>query len=308
MLSMIVASSVTSATTVIGDWFQNNKNALIMVPLRILLIVTLAVVMRYAAKRLIRHAVRHLRQAPLPAPAGGDHRVADKDSRITRERRRQRADTVSMILGCSSTVAITAAAVMLVLGDLGVNLAPLIASAGIIGIAVGFGAQSLVGDFLSGMFMLLEDQYGVGDAVQLDGITSGLVERVGLRVTQLRNPETGCLWFVRNGDIRRLGNHTQDWAIALLDIAVAYDEDIDQATKILDAAARSLAADRTYCHHVLGEPESWGIQALTADSVTLRVSIKTAPHQQWPITRELRRRIKTAFDDHGIRTSPTPPA
>ena len=165
---------------------------------------------------------------------------------------------------------------------MGYNIAPLIASAGILGVALGFGAQSLVKDFLSGIFMILEDQYGVGDVVNV-GEATGTVEAVGLRVTRLRDVD-GTVWYVRNGEILAVGNMSQNWARSVLDISISYHEDVDRVTRILRGVAHEMWEDPDY----------------RPDAFVVRVVIKTAPLEQWAISRELRQRIKTRFDELGI--------
>lgn len=284
-------------------WWTEHAEFLVTVPLRIALILVLAIVLRYVAVRLIKRAVTQMVSAPrkmesrIRSTAG--RAVVDKNRRIAAERRKQRAQTLGQMLGSIATLVIFATAVVLMLGELGVALGPIIASAGIVGLAIGFGAQTLVADYLSGIFMLMEDQYGVGDWVDV-GDASGAVEEVGLRVTQLRDLD-GVLWFVRNSQIYRVGNHSQDWAQTVLDVPVGYDQDIDRAGELVLAAARGLTEDSEYKHQVLDEPELWGVQDVTADAVVLRLAVRTAPLEQWAIARELRKRIKSALDQEGVR-------
>jgi small conductance mechanosensitive channel len=167
-----------------------------------------------------------------------------------------------------------------------------------VGVALGFGAQDLVSDFISGMFMLLEDQYGVGDIIDA-GEATGTVEGISLRTTRLRSVD-GTLWYIPNGEIRRLGNMSQDWARALLDIGVAYDTDTDRASAIIERVAASMAEEEEYKGKFLDTPEVWGVERLAADAVEIRLVIKTTPGDQYAIARELRRRIKHAFDAEGI--------
>ena len=184
----------------------------------------------------------------------------------------------------------------LVVGEFGLNLAPLLAGAGIVGIALGFGAQSLVKDFLSGMFILVEDQFGVGDIVDLDQQTSGTVEAVSLRTTRLRAVD-GTVWHVPNGDIRRVGNKSQHWSRALLDVEVAYDTDIEQAKGVIKRVADTLWHERD---DILEEPEVWGVERLGPNAIVIRLVVKTRPADQYDVSRELRQRLKEAFDAEGI--------
>jgi small conductance mechanosensitive channel len=184
--------------------------------------------------------------------------------------------------------------VIMVLAELGYNIAPILAGAGVLGVAVGFGSQSLVKDFLSGVFMLVEDQYGVGDVVDL-GSATGTVEAVSLRVTRLRDVD-GTVWYVRNGEILRVGNMSQNWARTVLDIPVDYSEDLVHVREVLTEVAHNLWIDDEYQKVIIEEPEVWGVQSLDADSVVVRVTLKTAPMEQWNVAREMRERVKARFD------------
>jgi small conductance mechanosensitive channel len=195
----------------------------------------------------------------------------------------------SIVTGIVLAIVIT-----MVLAEVGINVGPIIASAGIIGVALGFGAQSLVSDFLSGIFMIFEDQYGVGDVVDL-GEAVGTVEAVSLRITRVRDVN-GTVWYVRNGEIVRVGNQSQNWARTVLDISVAYDEDLAKVQRVLREVAHDLWEDDDFKGVVIEEPEVWGVEALTPDGVTVRVTLKTAPLEQWRVAREMRQRIKARFD------------
>ena len=186
----------------------------------------------------------------------------------------------------------------MILSQVGVNIAPIIASAGILGIALGFGAQSLVKDFLSGVFMIFEDQYGVGDVIDV-GEAIGTVEAVSLRVTRLRDLD-GTVWYVPNGEILRVGNKSQNWSRAVVDVGVGYDEDLARAKRVLSEVAHDLWEDEDFRSVIVEEPEVTGVEALTPDAITLRVLVKTPPMEQWAVARELRQRIKARFDHEGI--------
>jgi small-conductance mechanosensitive channel len=187
-------------------------------------------------------------------------------------------------------------ATFMILGEIGINLGPLIAGAGIIGVALGFGSQSLVKDFLSGVFILVEDQFGVGDIVDLDGQTSGTVDAVSLRTTRLRSVD-GTLWHVPNGEIRRVGNKSQHWSRALIDIEVAYDTDLDHAEAVIARVADEIATGDA---DVIEQPEVWGVEQLGANGIVIRLVVKTRPSEQFRVSRELRRRIKAVFEEEGI--------
>jgi moderate conductance mechanosensitive channel len=212
--------------------------------------------------------------------------------------RARRVETVAALLRSIVSAAVWTVAALMALAELGLNLGPLIAGAGIVGVAVGFGAQNLVRDFLSGIFMLVEDQYGVGDVIDA-GPATGTVESVGLRSTRIRDVN-GTVWHLPNGHIERVGNKSQLWSRALLDIDVSYQTDIGHATEVIKRTAQTMCDDPDYAESVLSEPEVWGVENLGLDSVTIRLVLKTAPNDQFKVTRELRARIKAAFDEAGI--------
>ena len=213
-------------------------------------------------------------------------------------RANMRTETIGGVLRSLATFAIWAIAVVMVMAEVGVNLGPLIAGAGIVGVALGFGAQSLVKDFLSGIFMLLEDQYGIGDIVDV-GEAIGTIEAITLRSTRLRDVE-GTVWHVPNGQITRVGNMSQQWARALLDIGVAYDTDVPHATGVMKRVADEMWKDDEWGDLILDEPNVWGLQDFAADQLTLRIVMKAVPGRQWSVSREYRARLKAAFDAEGI--------
>jgi moderate conductance mechanosensitive channel len=264
--------------------------------LQIVLILLIASVVLFLARRVIARSVAHAKE-----PDTGRSRLRRREQRedaTSSIRRAQRADALGALMSSVTTVVIWVLATFLILAEVGVNLAPLVAGAGVVGLAVGFGAQDLVSDFLSGVFMLAEDQFGVGDIIDV-GEAVGVVEGVSLRTTRIRDVE-GTLWHVPNGEIRRVGNSSQQWARSLLDIGVAYDTDVDTAIDVIERVANAMAEEDGYREQFLDAPDVWGVQSLGADSVDIRLVIKTQPGKQWAISRELRRRIKAAFDATGI--------
>ena len=285
------------------DWTHNEVLAhaagwLIGKPLAILWLLVLALVARWLLFKLVDRLVRRAQTGVLPnALSRGS--FTEHEHEVTRTRRSQRAQTIGTLLKSIVSGVIVAIVVMMALSEVGVDIAPLIASAGILGVALGFGAQSLVKDFLSGIFMIFEDQYGVGDSVNL-GDVSGTVEAVGLRVTRLRDVD-GTVWYVRNGEILRVGNQSQNWSRSVLDIAVGYKEDVAKVRRVLKEVAHSLWEDPVYHDKIIEEPEVWGVQSLGPDSVVVRVTLKTMPQQQWTVSREMRERVKTRFDEEGIQ-------
>ena len=282
-------------------WFVD---VLIGTPLAIVGLVLLGLVIRWLLYRLVDRVVAGAEHGVLPARVGrmslggGKATVPTPAELAVSTRRVQRAKTMGTLLKSVITGVLLAVIGTMVLAEIGVNIGPIIASAGIIGIALGFGAQSLVSDFLSGVFMIFEDQYGVGDVVDL-GEATGTVEAVSLRVTRLRDVN-GTVWYVRNGEILRVGNMSQNWARTVLDITVAYGEDLAKVRRVLQDVAHDLWNDEEFKGLIIEEPEVWGVEALAPDGVTVRVTLKTAPLEQWAVAREMRQRIKARFDHEGI--------
>jgi moderate conductance mechanosensitive channel len=273
-------------------------------PLAILVVLLLAALTRWILHRVIDRITSRASDGVMPGSFGlgklgrsAEKRASSAQS-IAAARHEQRAKAMGSLLKSISTGVIFAIAVVMVLSEVGVNIAPIIASAGIVGLAIGFGAQSLVKDFLSGIFMIFEDQYGVGDVIDA-GEAIGTVEAVSLRVTRIRDIN-GTVWYVRNGEILRVGNMSQNWAQTVLDIQVAYSEDLHRVRQVLADVAHDMWEDEDYKGKIIEEPEVWGIQSLDADGVTIRVVLKTAPLQQWVVAREMRERIKARFDHEGI--------
>jgi small conductance mechanosensitive channel len=214
------------------------------------------------------------------------------------EQAKQRAKTLGSILRSTATVVIYTIAILMALGEFDVNLGPLIAGAGIAGIALGFGAQSIVRDFLSGFFMLVEDQFAVGDIIDV-GEASGVVENISLRTTQVRDIN-GTLWYIPNGEIHRVANKSQQWARAVLDIEVAYDTDIEKASRVIKEVADEVWNEHAANATIIEEPEIWGVEMFGESSIAIRLVCKVEPGEQWMTSRVVRRRIKEAFDREGI--------
>jgi moderate conductance mechanosensitive channel len=292
-LAEIVADNVTN------DLVALLLARLISPGLSVLLIIFVAVVLSSLVRRLIGRIVARMKDPELAPTRRLRRRAGVPVSEIEEDlRRAQRADALGGLASSVIKAVIWTMAVIMVIGRFGLEIGPLIAGAGIVGVALGFGAQDLVKDFLSGVFMLIEDQYGVGDIVDA-GEAIGVVEGISLRSTRIRDVD-GTLWHIPNGEIRRVGNMSQDWARALLDVGVAYGTDIDAASEILEQVAVEMAHEPEYRSIFLEDPEVWGIQDLGADSVDIRLVIKVVPGQQWAVMRELRGRIKKALDSAGI--------
>lgn len=268
-------------------------------PIRIIAILVGAVIARslllLSVKRVIRGVI-----------AGMNGKAAIAAGLVQNARVVQRAQTLGSVLSNFITWTVVLVALSSVLSELGVAVGALVAGAGILGAAVGFGAQSLVRDLISGLFIVFEDQYGVGDSVDL-GQATGIVESVGLRVTQVRDI-SGVLWYVRNGEVVRVGNQSQGWSRVVLDIPVAYSAPLDKARDVILKAAQTLESNQELAKQLLGEPEIWGIELLSGEQVVLRLVQQVAPSHADEIARELRALIKSALDANeiGLATTKTP--
>jgi small conductance mechanosensitive channel len=267
-------------------------------PIRIAVILAVAFVLVRISRTLVNRFVRHMSSGVERLAAIGSGISLVDTQPMSQARWNRRAETVGAVLRSVAAILIWSIAVLTVLDELGVNLAPLIAGAGIAGIAVGFGAQSLVKDFVSGIFMLLEGQYGVGDVVDT-GVATGTVEGISLRTTRLRDAD-GVVWHVPNGVIARLGNKSQQWSRALVDVVVAYQADLAAATAAIEAAADEVAHDRDLAPAIVGEPAVLGIESWAPGRVIVRVTVRTRPQDRPRVERELRARIKRALDAAGI--------
>jgi small conductance mechanosensitive channel len=226
------------------------------------------------------------------------NRQIDEDDPLVRRLREQRARTLGSLLGSVALVAVVIVTLLTILDILIDNIGPILASFGIIGLAFSFGAQSLVKDVISGTFMLLEGQFGIGDVVRIEG-ASGMVEKITLRTTVLRDLE-GVVHIIPNGSITRVSNLTKAWSRALLDVGIAYRENVDHAIAVLKEVLAEFHADEHWGDALLERPEVLGVQALADSAVVIRCVAKTLPLRQWEVARELRRRIKNRFDRDGI--------
>lgn len=291
------------------EWTDTNQHWLLEVPIRVVAYIVVALIARYALHRVIDRATtgrtrKAQREGQEPAKKPPllrhlrDRVPATLSAKNAIERRQQRAQTIGSVLKSTVSILLLIWVVLAILSVLGVNIAPFIASAGVVGLAIGFGAQNLVSDFVSGVFMLLEDQYGVGDVVDL-GEAIGEVETVGLRVTTIRDVD-GTLWYVRNGEIARVGNMSQDYAVARVEVPVSLTADVVKAERVAAEAAEQAITDSALASKVIGEPEMLGVQELAPDRLTLRMTVTTQPNAQWSVQRRLRREILLAYDENGI--------
>jgi small-conductance mechanosensitive channel len=273
--------------------------------LTILLIFVVACVVNRLLRRAVVKIGRRSGTGRLTRGLSAVRRITPNALLETQEisvRGEQRREAVLGILKSIISGFVYATAIFMALGEVGIDLAPLLAGAGVVGVALGFGAQTLVGDFLSGIFILVEDQYGVGDEVTFRPKSAagepvvGTVEALSLRNTRLRALD-GTVWHVPNGEMRAVGNQSQHWSRAVLDVPLAHGTDITHAKAVIARVAEEI---RAHDPSVLEPPEIWGVQALNANGITVRLVIKTTPSQQWAVTRAVREALLKAFAKEGI--------
>ncbi|GAA0242650.1 mechanosensitive ion channel [Saccharothrix mutabilis subsp. mutabilis] len=291
--------SVDVESTLAVSWWVENGPKMAEGALRIALTVLIAVVVRFVLRRLIDRLTRGSsegRKPKLLKPLR--ERAPQALNGLVSERREQRAKTIGSVLKSVTTIVVFGIAFIQVLTELGMNVAPILTSAGILGVAIGFGAQNLVKDFLSGMFMMLEDQYGVGDVVDL-GPATGTVESVGLRITTIRDTN-GTVWYVRNGEILRVGNSSQGFAVAVVDLPLAYGANLASASEVLTTAALEAVAEESLEKDTIDKPQVLGVEKVTPEGITMRVTVKVRPGRQWAVQRALRAKLMPALEDAGI--------
>lgn len=240
----------------------------------------------YLAMRVVNLIARRIEKA-----------VDDGDDSVLSERE-QRGNTISQLLRSVGRVALLIIGLLLSL-NVFINIGPLLAGAGILGLAVSFGAQSLVKDVISGFFYLLEGQFAVGDVIEVAG-KSGVVERMTLRMVMLRDLR-GVVHMIPNGQIATVSNMTRTWSRAVVDVGVAYGTDVDRALEIFRDEAHRFTEDPAWAAHFDGAPEVLGVDSLGDSAVTIRVLLRTHAHKQWGVAREFRRRIKARLDREGIQ-------
>ncbi len=280
------------------EYIRAHSYWVIEVPVRILITIVVCLLIRAIIHRIINRAVKPVKVGEVPRilrPFKERVQTSVLESTgLMSERRNQRAATIGSVLKSGVSFTILVIALMVILDDLGVNLAPFIAGTSIVGVALGFGAQNIVKDFLSGMFMMLEDQYGVGDTIDFQ-LASGTVEAVGLRTTRLRDVN-GTVWYVRNGEVLRVGNKSQGFARVVLDIPIDAWADVAKASEAILAEAEQMRSEDDWNDVFLGDPEMQGVESMTREETVIRIVARTRPGEQFRIARELRRRIRERLD------------
>lgn len=252
--------------------------------LLIILVVVLAYFFSLMSRRVVTRVIRRT--------------IRPQDFKSKRDEQ-QREDTLISILTTAAHVTIWTAAVLTVLSMIGVNIGPLLAGAGIAGVALGFGAQTMVKDFLAGLFILGENQYRVGDVLQVNQTVSGVVEKISLRMTKLRDLD-GNVHYIPNGEITIATNMTMEYAQVVVDVGVSYDSDIDKVEAVIDTVGESIYEDEAWRGIVLEAPYMLRVDSFDDSAITVRIVGKTAPIRQWEVKSEILRRLKKAFDKEGI--------
>ncbi len=286
------------------QYVHDHSRAFFEIPIRILVIIVVSLVLRTILHRMIERLVRPVEDGKVPkilSPFRERGSTLLTSAGLLSERRVQRAATIASVLKSFISIIIFTIALLMIVQEAGFDLAPLIAGTSIVGVALGFGAQNVVKDFLSGMFMIFEDQYGVGDVIDFEK-ASGTVEAVGLRTTRLRDVN-GTVWYVRNGEVVRVGNKSQGYAQVVLDVPIDAYADVERASSAMLEVAQQLHDDPEWADIFLNEPEVQGVESMTLDETVIRMVVQVRPLQQWKTARELRGRIREKLDQLHIAAS-----
>jgi small conductance mechanosensitive channel len=281
-----------------AEWF-------VAKPLSILLVVVVAGVVAMVVRRMISRSMNQLFSVSSEKKHNRKGKLRRRTSEVllasgdTSVRTEARLETLTAVFRSIGTALVWFLALFFTLEVLGISLGPLLATAGIVGVALGFGTQTMVRDFISGFFIVAEDQFGVGDTIDVGGGAKGVVERITLRATHIRDPE-GTMWHVANGQIVKVANKSQEWARALIDVVLPYDVDISAVSDVMQEVADTIQSDPEWSSKIMERAEIWGIQEFDSDGVHVRMVIKTEPAAQFGVLRELRARMKETFDERGI--------
>lgn len=306
MLAIVATLPVAAAKD--DDWWVTLWDWLIGTPLEIIATIIIALILQKALGWIIRGVVLRTSERARRERLEQTRKVtrtAELSVILLTQRTEQRAAAIGSLLSSIIAITVWGVAIIVILEALNVDIAPLLASAGVIGVILGFGAQTLIKDYLSGIFIILEDQFGVGDIVDV-GPVVGTVEEVSLRYTRLRDM-SGVVWYVRNGEILRVANRSQGWTLAIVDIPVDYDSDLDRVRDLIEKVAIDMDEDPTYDDMLLGQPQFAGVESMSGNAVVVRVTAKAVPEMQVQLVRSIRERIKLSFDRAGIIVPVLPP-
>jgi len=277
--------------------------------------IAVAIILHIFVVTIIKRATKRVRSMAAQPEGAFGHRAATAIGRASGAKPGRtvvHATALAHLLKSIWTFVLVIVVVLTILSTLGVSLSPILASAGIGGVVLAFGAQSLIKDYLSGISMIVEDQYGVGDLITVGDVT-GTVDDVTLRITKLRD-NNGMIWYIRNGEILRVGNISQGYSTGLIDVPVAYDADVNRVTEVLNAVVDEVSNDESLAAKLLEPPQLLGVESITATTLTMRILIRTPPNQQFALARDIRERAMAALsaaDIPGPAVLPfavTPPA
>ena len=305
---LAVVSTLHVAAAKDDPWWSTFGQWLIGTPLQIIATLVIAYLIQATLGWIIRRVVLRTSERARRERLEQTRKVtrtAELSVFLLTQRTEQRAAAIGSLLSSIITITVWGVAIIVILEALSVDIAPLLASAGVIGVILGFGAQTLIKDYLSGIFIILEDQFGVGDIVDV-GPVVGTVEEVSLRYTRLRDM-SGVVWYVRNGEILRVANRSQGWTLAIVDIPVDYDSDLDRVRDLIEKVAIDMDEDPTYDDMLLGQPQFAGVESMSGNAVVVRVTAKAVPEMQVQLVRTIRERIKLSFDRAGIIVPVLPP-
>ena len=305
---LAVVSTLHVAAAKDDPWWSTFGQWLIGTPLQIIATLVIAYLIQATLGWIIRRVVLRTSERARRERLEQTRKVtrtAELSVFLLTQRTEQRAAAIGSLLSSIITITVWGVAIIVILEALSVDIAPLLASAGVIGVILGFGAQTLIKDYLSGIFIILEDQFGVGDIVDV-GPVVGTLEEVSLRYTRLRDM-SGVVWYVRNGEILRVANRSQGWTLAIVDIPVDYDSDLDRVRDLIEKVAIDMDEDPTYDDMLLGQPQFAGVESMSGNAVVVRVTAKAVPEMQVQLVRTIRERIKLSFDRAGIIVPVLPP-
>ena len=282
----------------VGHWFSVHGSLLISHGVQIASILGACIVIRILTTRSINRIVHHAGKAA----EGRTGRLLGSAGLVAGERTRQRTQAIGSVLRSLANAIIFVIGGLMIVSVLTIPIAPILASVSVVGVALGLGAQGLITDFVSGIFMIFEDQYGVGDVIDA-GQAKGTVEEVGLRITKLRDAD-GVMWYVRNGLINRVGNKSQGWARVVVDVPVAYTEDVGKVREIMSVTADGMFADDAWRDGFLDDkPKVVGVESLDGAYVVIRIQARTPPQKNLEVARELRARLKLALEHAEIQVA-----
>jgi moderate conductance mechanosensitive channel len=285
-------------TSSVANWFSVHGSLLISHGVQIASIVVACLVIRMLTTRSINRVVHHAARAA----EGRAGRLLGSTGLVAGERTRQRTQAIGSVLRSLASAVIFVIGGLMVVSVLTIPIAPILASVSVVGVALGLGAQGLITDFVSGIFMIFEDQYGVGDVIDV-GQAKGTVEEVGLRITKLRDAD-GVFWYIRNGQITRVGNKSQGWGRVVVDVPVAYTEDVGKVREILTVTADKLFSDEEWRDRFLDDkPKVVGMESLDGAYVVIQIQARTVPQKNVEVARELRARLKLALDSAEVKVA-----